>query len=253
MKTTKAMASGICLLLAMAAGCSRGDSTGDPLRMPDTVNVPSFEMGRDAHSYTFGGPGAHAISRVDRQLMAGGRELLRGTMEVALADAAPAVVSETAELTATGKLVRATSTLSTGASAPLRSVTLDAVRGSVTVRDEHGERSWSVPADHPWMFTGLFDDIAPHAGGVTPVQVWVARRAAQAGERLRLVEVLAERSSLTVPDQVVFQDGDKDLVVLGDEVAETDASFVRAVPWKALEALAEELRAAELGCGGGPV
>jgi hypothetical protein len=67
------------------------------------------------------------------------------------------------------------------------------------------------------------------------------------------VEVLAQRSSLTLPAQVVFEDGDRDFVVVGDEVAETDRDFVRALPWKALEAMSDELRKADAGCEPGPV
>ena len=103
------------------------------------------------------------------------------------------------------------------------------------------------------MYTGLFGDVAPHASGLTAVQAWVARRAAQAGERVRTIDVPAHRSSLTLADQVVFPDGETDLVVVGDEVAETDREFVRTLPWKALEAVSDELRAADTRCGPGPV
>lgn len=250
MKTTKAMASGMLVVLSVVLGCGRGDAHATP-GPPGTMQ--EAEKG-GAHTYAFGASGVKAESRVERRLAAGGGEVLRGTTEVTLADGAlPAVVTEEAELDASGRLVRATSDLFLGAHRKARSVVLDAARGSVTVRDDRGERSWLVPADHPWMFAGLFGDVAPQASGVTAVQVWVARRAAQAGERVRMVEVLAHRSSLTLPDQVVFEDGDKDLVVLGDEVAETDREFVRALPWKALQAVSDELRAADTRCLPGPV
>ncbi len=250
MKTTKAMASGMLVVLTAILGCSRGDAHADQ----GALQVARQAGAVSSHSYAFGGAGVKASSRVERQITANGGEVLRGTTEVTISGAAhPTVVHEVAELDASGRLVRATSELRTGATEVVRSVELDAIKGTVTVRDQGGERDWLVAEDHPWTYAGLFDDVAPHASGVTAVQAWVARRAAQAGTRIRAIEVLAHRSSLTLSDQVVFQDGDTDLVVLGDEVAETDRDFVRSLPWKALETFSDELRAAESSCDPGPV
>lgn len=249
MKTTKAMASGLLVVLAALTGCDRGDA-----RAEHGAPAAAQAARVSSHSYAFGSAGVKASSRVERLWAANGGEVLRGTTEVMLAGAAhPAVVVEKVELAADGRLVRATSELYMDAHALVRSVEIDAAKGSVTTRDQGGERAWLVAADHPWMYAGLFEDVAPHASGLTAVQAWVARRAAQAGERVRMVEVLARRSSLTIPDQVVFEDGETDLVVVGDEVAETDRDFVRALPWKALEAVSDELRSADTSCGPGPV
>lgn len=252
MKNTKALASGMLVVLSMALGCGRGDARVTP-GAPDTARQAARGT---SHSFAFGAAGARAVSRVERQLSANGGEMLRGTTEVLLAGAAhPEVVVEEAEIDASGRLVRATSELRAGAhrTTVVRSVDFDAVKGRVTVRDEGGERAWLVPAEQPWMYAGLYSDVAPHASDMTAVQAWVARRAADAGRRVRLVEVLAHRSSVTLSDQVVFEDGERDLVVLGDEVAETDRDFVRALPWKGLESVSDELHAADMSCGPGPV
>jgi hypothetical protein len=247
---TKAFASTVLVVFSAMLGCGQGEAR------PATGAGMADAARGSSHSFAFGAAGAQASSRVERQLAADGGEVMHGTTEVLLEGAAhPVVVSETAEIDASGRLVRATSELYAGANAMtlVRAVQIDAAKGAVTVRDEGGERFFRAPAGQPWVYTGLFSDVAPQASGITAVEAWVARRAAQTGGRIRMVEVLAHRSSLTLPDQIVFHNGATDLVVLGDEVAETDREFVRALPWKALESLSNELRAADGSCGLGPV
>lgn len=235
---TKAWTSALFVMMAALAGCDRGPLPADA----------GAQSGVSAHSYAYSGAGVTASSRVERQTSDDGAETLRGTTEVALSGAArPVIVAEEAHLDATGRLVSATTELRSGGTT-LRSVKLDSENGLVTVRDEHGETSWRVANDHPWAYAGLFDDIAPQAAGVSAVQAWIARRASAAGPRVRMVEVLSQRSSVTLSDQIVFNDGDRDLVVVGDEVAEAGPDFVRALPWKALESVSNELRAAEAAC-----
>jgi hypothetical protein len=246
------LAVGLVVVCALAAGCSRDD-----LRNTGGAAEAALESTRSSsHTFAFEMAGITASSRVERRASAGGAEMLHGTTSVALPGAPhPLLLEETAQLDASGRLVLATADLRSGPQAAhsVRSIRLDAAAGTVKVRDEKGERSWRVQADQPWIYEGLFADIAPAMADATAVQAWVAHRASRASTRLREVNVAAREDHLTVADQVAFADGPSEWIVLGDEVIETDADFIRALRWKALEAAGAEIQAAERSCEPGPV
>ncbi|MEZ4312005.1 MAG: hypothetical protein R3F14_28600, partial [Polyangiaceae bacterium] len=219
MKTINTLAVGMLVAASAMFGCGQSQASAGA----DGVATVAREGKTQAASFTFGAGGVKATSRVTRQIAPSGEEILTGTTEVTLAGAAhPSLLTERAELDAHGKLLRAKSELRTGPGGVTRSVDLDARSGTITVREAASSRTLRMPADHPWIYGSMFSDIAPQVSSVTAVQAWVARRAASTGDRLRYVDVLAARSSLTIPEQVVFSEGDTDLVVLGDEVIATD-------------------------------
>ncbi len=233
MRTNKTAAKLLACALALGAlaGCTMNDR-GRGQGVSETA-----EARTSAHSFAFGAGEVRAQSLVNRRVAASGAESLESRADLWLGGAHPLVLVEKAQIDASGRLQAATAELLAGpaASELVRSVQLDAKAGNVTVRDSRGERSFAVPVDHPWTYAGLFADVSPAASSTTAVMAWVARRAAQAGSKIREVEA-AGQSHLTVPAQIVFRDGPMDLIVLGDEVAEADHEFVRALPWKALAA-----------------
>jgi hypothetical protein len=249
---TKRMAAGLVVMCALLSGCARDD-----WKSAGGAAEAAAESGRtSSHTFAFEMAGIMASSRVEHRVVSGGGEALHGTTSVTLAGAAhPVVLDETAQIDASGRLVLATAELRSGPHAAqlVRSIRLDAAAGAVKVRDEKGERSWRVPSDQPWIYQGLFSDIAPESSDVTAVQAWVARRAAHSAERLREVHVAGREHHLTVADQVAFADGSSEWIVLGDEAIETDEGFVRTLRWKALEEAGAAIQKAELSCDPGPV
>ena len=251
MKTMK-LAVGLVVVCALAAGCGRDDlrNTGG------AAEAASADARTMSHSFAFESAGITASSRVERRVEGGGAEAIHGVTLVTLSGAAhPLVLDETALLDASGRLVLATAELRTGPQAEdaVRAIRLDAATGTVTVRDDKGRRSWRVPAVEPWIYEGLFTDVAPAMADVTAVQAWVARRAAHASERLRDVNVADHEAHLTLANQVALPDGQVEWIVLGDEAIETDGDFVRALPWRSLGAAGAEIQAAERSCEPGPV
>lgn len=241
MKTNAITVGLIGLVCALSVGCARGDGAAPSQGGSAAAQGAAATTRASTHSFAYAASGASAASRVERVVRGDGAETLLGTTELTVAGAThPMVLVETADLDASGHLTGATAQLSTGPHGRdlLRAIRLDAARGTVTVNDAVGERSWLVATDHPWIYEGLFDDVAPLASNATAVQAWVAKRAAQSGARLRAIQVAARRSHLTLAEQVVFADGAGSLVVLGDEAIEADSDFVRALPWKALSAAA---------------
>lgn len=247
MKRIKAAAATAGLLFGVAlVGCSQGDA---PLSRGDS-SLSSRGEGASSHFFSFGTAGARATSHVKKRVAATGGESLEGSTELWPAGAShPMILRETAEIAPSGRLVSATAELRGGARGAdlIRSVHLDASRGTVKVADGEGERSWEVPVDHPWMYRALFPE-TPAASSATAVTAWVARRAAQAGTKVRELEVATRESHLTVPTQIVFEDGARDLVVVGDEVAEADGEFVRALAWKPFSVAAEGAGATSVLC-----
>lgn len=242
MKTNKMLAVGILVALSAALGCDT--SKASPA---ETGSVAASSTEKTAlSSFNFRAQNAEASSRVERTVSPNKAEVLRGETVVSLAFASqPVRIVEEAEIASNGRLVRASSKLFGGAGGLelLRSVQFNVASEKVTVQERGSERTLRVPNDHPWLVADLYGDIAPHAASATAIQVWIARRAADAGERVRSVEVLAARSSLTMPDQIVFENGSTDLVVVGSEVAETDRDFVRNLAWRPLENVSDELYA----------
>ncbi|MBK8258348.1 MAG: hypothetical protein IPK82_37500 [Polyangiaceae bacterium] len=243
MKTNKMLAVGILTALSALVGCDTSKASPSE---NDAILASSDEKTARS-SFNFRAQGAEATSRVERSIAPNKAEVLRGETVITLAfSSQPVRIVEEAEIASSGRLVRASSKLFGGAGALelLRSVQFNVVSEEVKVQDRGSERTLRVANDHPWMVGDLYGDIAPQAAGATAIQVWIARRAASAGERVRSVEVLAARSSLTMPSQIVFENGSTDLVVLGSEVAETDRDFVRNLAWRPLENVSDELRAA---------
>lgn len=236
-------------VLAASLGCGRSEAQG----IESAAAVSPLRS--SLSSFAFSGAGVNATSRVERSTRVGGGEVLKGATEV-ISSTAPSrlVLGERAEIDATGRLVLATAELRSGSAQGdlVRSVELDAARGSVTVRDARGERVWSVPVDEPLVYRGLFTDVAPQASDTTAVQAWVARLGARSSSRVRTIDVAARESHTTPVSQVLFADGASVWVVLGDEAVETDDDFVRALPWKTLESASAERRAADLRCEPGP-
>jgi hypothetical protein len=249
---TKTLAAGICFLAAAAlSGCARSEQKG----MGGAPESAQEGVRASSHTFAFGGAGVKATSRVERLVRADGSEVLHGSTQVTTAGTAqPLVLVEDAEIDSSGRLSLATSELRAGPQGleTVRSVQLDAEHGTVTVRDAKGQRAWPVLADQPWIYAGLFTDVAPQAAGATAVSGWVARRAAQASSKVRAIDVSARESHTAPIDQVVFPDGRSLWVVLGDEAVEVDGDFIRSLPWKALDAAAAEHRAADLLCSPGP-
>ena len=252
---TKTMAVGLlALLFSVASGCaSRSSDSASP--MSSTASAD-----RAVHSFAFGAGGVSAQSRVERAVLREGGESLDGTTEIRVPGEAHAfVVHETAELDSAGRLLASTSELRTGLRAEqvLRTVRFDATNSAVTVRDDKGERTMRVSADHPWFYKNPFADIAPVASDTTAVEAWIARRAAQSATgdvpRVTGIDVASNGTFVTLASQVLMTDPSADLVVLGDEVIETDGEFVRALAWKGLESAANAMQSAAADCGHGPV
>lgn len=247
------IAAGMMVVCALLSGCARPDSTNNG----GAAGAVVVEDGKtSSHSFAYEVAGIVASSRVDRRAAPGGAEALHGMTSVTLPGAAhPAVLDETAQIDASGRLLLATAELRSGPQGAhmVRSVRLDPSAGTVTVRDEKGQRSWRVSADQPWIYAGLFSDIAPEMADTTAIQAWVARRAAHVSSRLREINVADRQDHLTVADQVAFADGPSEWVVLGDEAIETDGEFVRALRWRSLEAAGALIQAAERSCEPGPV
>jgi hypothetical protein len=240
-----------CLAPLLLLGCNRSEGGGGGERAacarPAERNVSS--------SFAFGAAGVSASSRVDRRLSADGGEALHGTTEVTLpGEAHPLLLEESADIDASGRLVTATAELRRGPRGAelVRSVRLDAARGRVTVRGARGESTWLVDTDYPWIYEGTFAAVAPEMESVTAVQAWVARRASQGGSRIRAIDIGDRSSHVTIASQVLLDDGASKWVVVGDEAVEVDSDFVRALPWKSLQSVADARREAGLVCVPGP-
>src|SRR5690348_2555874 len=133
--STKTKAAGVLLLVwAALSGCARNDDKSTEGAVESAVN-----QGRTSfHTYAFGGAGVSAKSRVRREISADGTEALHGTTEVTLPRARdPFVLVESAEIDASGRLAFAMAELRSGPQGLdfVRSVRLDAARGTVSVRD----------------------------------------------------------------------------------------------------------------------
>jgi hypothetical protein len=217
---------------------------------PRPIDAPSAGGNAQTafYSFAFSAAGISASSGAERRATAQGGEVLHGTTEVGLPGGAhPLTLAETAELDAAGRLVLATSELRRGVGGGelVRSVRLDAARGLVTIRSANGEVSWPEATDSPWIYERAFASAAPEMASATPVQAWIARRAAQAGARLRAIDVDDRSSRLTIASQVVLDDGASKWVVLGEEAIEVSPEFVRDMPWSSLRAAASARASAD--------
>lgn len=249
---TKTIVVGLVALLVGLSGCAQNGASGNT----GSSAIQGDSARTSESAFAFGTGSVRAESRVSRAVAANGNEVLHGTTEVRLeGEPHPLVIEETAEIDASGKLLLATAELRSGRRGQdlVRSVRIDAQSGVVTTNDRHGESLLAVAVDQPWVYEGLFGDVSPVMGSATAVQAWVAKRAADAGSKVRAVDVGARRSFVTLADQVVIDDAPRKLVILGDEVIEVDSDFVRSLPWKALEEAAAAERQSAFECVPGPV
>lgn len=218
---------GISLGLVSIIGCSQ------PSREDGAPQSPAAHDA-SAYRFVFAGPGGTASSRVERAPLEGGRERLHGETEIHLDSAHTYVVHEDVVIEASGRMSWAKVSLSEGmAAAPTRTIELDPSAQAVRAQLPDGDRSWSVAADMPWAYEGLFGDVAPALASATAVQAWVMLRAAETGSWLHVVGPTAEATQRMAADQLVFADGAARFIVIGDEVVEADRRFVSALPWKA--------------------
>lgn len=250
---TKAIVAGLLAMVCALSGCAERDPA-------TSAEAPAMEQGAPKISesaFAFGAGSVRAESRVTRSIATDGGETLHGTTEVRLAgEAHPLVITETAKLGPDGRLISSVSELRSGPRGEelVRSVRLDAKSGMISTRDDRGESVMVAAVDQPWVVENLFAGTLPIAESATAVQAWIARRSIDAGERVRVIDVGARRSFVTLAGQVVMEDGgSRKLVILGDEVVEVDSSFVRSLPWKALEQAASAERQSATSCEPGPV
>lgn len=249
---TKTIVAGLVALVVGISGCGDQGASG----RAGTPEIKADSSRTSESAFAFGTGSVRAESHVSRALAPNGNEVLHGTTEVRLAgEAHPLVLQETAEIEASGRLLFATSELRSGRRGQdlVRSVRIDPQSGVVTLRDARGERLIPVALDHAWVYDGLFADVSPLMSSATAVQAWVAKRAAEAGSKVRVVDVSGRRTFVTLADQVVMDDSPRKLIVLGDEVIEVDSDFVRSLPWKSLEEAASAERQSAFDCEPGPV
>ena len=194
-------------LLLMGAGCSRSHAPVDAAPAPAEIQSWAFA-------------GARASSRVERRVEADGRELLAGRTE--LEDGARRL-NETATLDGRGHLVRAELDATTG-SGEIH-FALDAAAGTVRVARSGAEPIvWQAPTDAPWVWR-----TSSSRGGElasTPVAAWVAARATDGVEVVRVVEPERRVSYLVATDQVGVRTERGKTVVLADDGADVDDHFV---------------------------
>ncbi len=247
----------VAVLVAAAlglCGCSeRAHSLAHDLASSSVSNVSQASW-----SLSFQRQGATVVSRAERTVEPSGVETLEGTTSFQLPfGRAPLLLEERVQLAASGKLLRAEVVLHRGSRAGdvLQKVVLDSSTNKVVSTSEKGQLSFVVASDAPWMYRGLFADIAPEVSGLTATSAWVAARAAASGGRVVDIDVSARTSAFTIAEQVVFEEDASSLVVVGDEVAEVDRAAVRTIPWKhfvdALDLYEVSLRT-NVACGSGP-
>lgn len=166
-----------------------------------------------------------AESRVTRSVRADGSELLRGLATIARADGPVAVVAEEAQIASNGRLLRAVITTTVG-DVETSSMTLDGTSGEIL--DGLSGRVVTLTTDAPLVYGPLSVLGEPFA---SPVAAWVAVRAADRWEHLRLVDFARpEASVVTTRSQVVVRDGHLRWVALGDEAVGVDAELVHVLP-----------------------
>lgn len=154
--------------------------------------------------------------------------------------------SEDATLDASGRLLRAEAKLAGPCGREheiVRRIVLDPRAGTVDITAPALQTRWAVPNDLPWVYAPLL-----HVEGedeqrvTTPVAAVVALRAARVDRAVRMLDVDRFRSHSVMVDQVVVPDEHETHVVLGDDVAEIDASLPQRLH---LAALGREVRAVD--------
>lgn len=223
------------LLLSAAMGCA--NSAGS---LPSSDARAAQAAGRsDMHTFQKTAQNAEVQSRVTRETSQDGVEsLVAHTSFRCGSDPHPVVLDERATIDPMGRLIRARFTLSSGpaGATALRSVDVDAASGTVLISDVDGNSTIKVPTTEAWILTSVMADLLPELGGATPLQGWIAARAASSGLWLREVNVGHREHHRTPTSQVVFTVDEGRWIVLGDEVVEADDTFITSVPWRALDA-----------------
>jgi hypothetical protein len=197
------------LTTACDAPAGAGDSRGPSSAAAESTFVFAGKLGSTGRTFRLLGPD--------------GSEKLHGETRVMLASGAERQVIEDVALDVRGRIVSAEITTTSNAPNELPArLRLSPSEGLVRITSGSFERTFSVPADAPWVYTGL-------PGGIpaTPIAAWIAKRGADTAPWVRVVAVNEARSYLAPLDQVVVQTETGATVILGQDAADTDATFVR--------------------------
>jgi len=152
-------------------------------------------------------------------------------------------VVEEATIDESGRLVRALATV-TGVAvadqpAPVTNVAFEPAQGAITAMTPDRYVDWRVSNDLPWVWVSLLTAGHSRETGtpgpvVTPLGAWVAFRAAQAGQAVRLLDLAALEGHTLTADQLVVSSGASATVVLGDDFADVEDGKPRRLNLAAL-------------------
>lgn len=126
-----------------------------------------------------------------------------------------------------GTLMRAETRVRDESGAPEVRVLLDRRSGLGSL--ERGDRraEWTMPTAEPWAYAPI---IGPGGDPLpTALGAWSMARAARSSEWVRLVQAHEQKSHLVPRDQLVVDVAGSAAVVMGDDVAELDPTFVTGV------------------------
>ena len=222
------------LLVAMAA-ISVGCRSARPAPSP-----------RDLRRTCYAGVGGPSVYSTLVSMKVSGGERLVGLTELGTGER----LVEEATIDESGRLVDARATV-TGAAvadqpAPVTLVAFEPAQGAITATTPDRYVDWRVPNDLPWVWLPLLT--AGHSARtgapgpvVTPLGAWVAFRAAQAGQAVRVLDFAALEDYTLARDQLVVSDGASGTVVLGDDFADVDGGKPRRLHLAALDSTLEIL------------
>jgi hypothetical protein len=179
------------------------------------ASPPAAVVRAETHLFADGG-GARA--RVSRAIHADGAEVLHGETDL---PGSRLRLVEDARLDPGGRLSRAEIRLIGEDGATRAHLVADRSSGSVRRTDALGASAWTPPLDGPWA-------VEPPTG-VGPVAAWLARRAAESGEPVRVIRADAAASYLAPAEQVAIPTETGATVVLGESAGEADGVFLRRV------------------------
>jgi hypothetical protein len=199
----------LSLLAAAATACQ-----GSPAPRPDP------QRAGEGRTFSFvGGEGSSA--RVDVSRAPDGSEALHGETIVALGASARRCVVEDVTLDARGRLARAEIKVAARCDgAPEQRLSFDAAGGVVRSTTPAGSIVRHAPTDAPWIY-------APPASIVTPVAAWVVSRASALSAAVRYVDPASAHAPLVPRDQIAVSTERGVTVIVGNDGADVDASFVR--------------------------
>jgi hypothetical protein len=215
------VALGLWLVYSQLAG-------NTPLRGPAWVGLESLEGSPDsqARNLLTGDGYSSVAARVERTRRAAGGERLLGESRFALPDSSRSLlISEVAEIDASGRLLRADVHRREQPAEPawaldpdyISDETFDALAGTVQVTRRSGQtQTRPVSNALPWIYLPV--KLPSGAWISTPVAVSVARRAAGAAKVVLRLAGLEPEVSLT-SDQVAVTESNLEWIVLGDDLA----------------------------------